>query len=121
MLQQILYLEVLNYGLFRWPRGLVGLYFRCPRAECLPEIGVDGVVGLPLSLRRRDPIHANVVPLLLPEVLSFEIVYRVFWFCVESEIAQTRLSDFIHLLVVLLCLLLAMAENFVNIFVRDLN
>ena len=117
----MLYLEVLNYWLFRWPRGLVGLWFRCPRTKSLPEIGVNGVVGLPLSLGRRDPIDADVVPLLLPEVLSFEIVYRVFWFCVESETPQIRLSELPKLLVVLLCFALALVENFVNIFFRDLN
>ena len=108
MLQQILYLEVLNYGLFRWPRGLVGLGFRCPRAECLPEVGVDGVVGLPLSLRRRDPVDADVVPLLLPEVLSFEIVHRVLRLCVEGELAQGRLPELSKLLVDLLRLFLAL-------------
>ena len=42
--------------------------------ECLPEVGVDGVVGFPLSLGRRDPVEADFVPLFFSEVLALELV-----------------------------------------------
>ena len=115
------YLEVLNYGLFGRPRRFVSLGFRRPHAECLAEVGVDGVVGLPLSLRWGDPIDANVVPLLLPEVLSLKIVDRILWLRIESELAQGRFPELTKLLIVFFRPALALLKNFVNILFRYLQ
>ena len=99
----------------------MGLWFRRPHAECLAKVSVDGVVGLSLSLRWGDPVDANVVPLLLPEVLSLEIVDRVLWLGIESELAQGRFPELTKLLIVFFRPALALLKNFVNILFRYLE
>ena len=47
-------LKVLDIGLLRGSGGFGG--FGLGDAECLAEIGVHGIIGLPLSLRRLDPV-----------------------------------------------------------------
>ena len=114
-------LEVLHDGLLRGPGCLVCLGLGRTRSQRLLEVGVDGIVGLALSLRWRDPVQADIVALLLPEVLALEVVQGRLVLRVQRELPERGLAEGGQLLVFLLGLGLARLEQLVDVVLHGVG
>ena len=65
------------------------LLLRLALPQRLTEVRIHRVVGLTLALRRGDPVLADLLALLLAEVLALKVVERLLGFGVQGEVTQT--------------------------------